>query len=98
HEAIRPTDLARRPGDVARVLDDDGRRLYELIWKRTVASQMAAAELEQATIDVKAADGSVTLRATGQIIVFDGFLALYQEGRDATPGEEDEDDGRLPPV
>jgi len=95
HEAIRPTDMTRRPADVARFLEEDGRRLYELIWKRTLASQMASAELEQATIDVKGADGSVMLRATGQIVIFDGFLALYQEGRDAGD-DEGEDDGRLP--
>ena len=96
HEAIRPTDLSRRPAEIGRYLDDDGRRLYELVWKRTVASQMASAELEQATIDIKAADGSAMLRATGQIVVFDGFLALYQEGKDASPDEEGEDGGRLP--
>jgi DNA topoisomerase-1 len=95
HEAIRPTDLTRRPGEIGRYLDDDGRRLYELIWKRTVASQMASAELEQATVDIAAADRSVMLRATGQIVVFDGFLALYQEGRDAGE-DESEEDGRLP--
>jgi DNA topoisomerase-1 len=94
HEAIRPTDLTRRPGDIARYLDDDSRRLYDLIWKRTLASQMASAELEQATVDIAAADRSVMLRATGQIVVFDGFFVLYQEGHDAD--EESEEDGRLP--
>ncbi len=93
HEAIRPTDPSRLPKDVARYLSDDQAKLYELIWKRTVASQMESARLEQTTIDMKTADGRVTLRASGQVILFDGFLKLYQEGRD---DEEDEDGGRLP--
>jgi DNA topoisomerase-1 len=97
HEAIRPTDLARLPADVARFLDRDQARLYELIWKRTVASQMASAELERTTIDVNArgAQGDAQLRATGSVIRFDGFLTLYQEGRD---DDEDEEGGRLPAV
>ena len=95
HEAIRPTDLARLPADVERFLDRDQARLYELIWKRTVASQMAAAELERTTIDIDArsAEGDARLRATGSVIRFDGFLTLYQEGRDDA---EDEEGGRLP--
>ena len=97
HEAIRPTDLARLPADVARFLDRDQARLYELIWKRTVASQMAAAELERTTIDIDArgGGGEAQLRATGSVIRFDGFLTVYQEGRD---DEEDEEGGRLPAV
>jgi DNA topoisomerase I len=95
HEAIRPTDLARLPADVARFLDRDQSRLYELIWKRTVASQMASAEMERTTIDIAAwsPEGEANLRATGTVIRFDGFLTLYQEGRDE---EEDEEGGRLP--
>ena len=95
HEAIRPTDLSRLPGDVARFLDTDQRRLYELIWKRTIASQMESAELERTTIDIDARspEGSAQLRATGTVIRFDGFLTLYQEGRD---DEDDEESGRLP--
>ena len=95
HEAIRPTDMSRLPGDVARFLDTDQRRLYELIWKRTIASQMESAELERTTIDIDAHDpeGSAQLRATGTVIRFDGFLTLYQEGRD---DEDDEESGRLP--
>src|SRR5579871_4228010 len=69
HEAIRPTDLFRRPGQVARHLDADERRLYELIWKRTVASQMESAELDQTTVDV--AGQGLTLRATGSVLKFD---------------------------
>jgi DNA topoisomerase-1 len=97
HEAIRPTDVARLPGDVARFLDSDQARLYELIWKRTIASQMQSAELERTTIDIdaKSADGAAQLRATGTVIRFDGFLTLYQEGRD---DEDDEEGGRLPPM
>jgi DNA topoisomerase I len=95
HEAIRPTDLSRRPADMRRRLDSDQARLYELIWKRTIASQMESAELERTTVDITAKAGSrvLELRASGQVIKFDGFLALYQEGHD---DEEDEDSRRLP--
>ncbi len=95
HEAIRPTDLARLPADVIRFLDCDQARLYELIWKRTIASQMASAELERTTIEIDAVapSGKAGLRATGTVIRFDGFLTLYQEGRD---DEDDEEGGRLP--
>jgi DNA topoisomerase I len=96
HEAIRPTDLARSPNDVARYLDHDQRRLYELIWKRTVASQMASALLEQVAVDIADAAGRVRLRANGSVILFDGFLALYQEDRDDTAAEEEGEGGRLP--
>jgi DNA topoisomerase I len=95
HEAIRPTDLSRRPAEMRRRLDTDQAKLYELIWIRTIASQMESAELERTTVDIAAKAGSrvLELRATGQVIKFDGFLALYQEGRD---DEEDEDSRRLP--
>jgi DNA topoisomerase-1 len=95
HEAIRPTDLARKPADVAAHLDRDQLRLYELIWKRTVASQMASALLEQVAIDITDAAGRLRLRANGSVILFDGFLTLYQEDRDDTADEEGEG-GRLP--
>ncbi len=97
HEAIRPTDLFRRPKDVARFLDPDQARLYELIWKRTMASQMESAVLERTTIDIDAKGSGKTaaLRATGSVVRFDGFFALYQEGRD---DEEDESSKRLPAV
>jgi DNA topoisomerase-1 len=96
HEAIRPTDLSRRPAEMRRRLDTDQARLYELIWIRTIASQMESAELERTTVDIAAKAGSrvVELRATGQVIKFDGFLALYQEGRD--DDGDDEDSRRLP--
>jgi DNA topoisomerase-1 len=96
HEAIRPTDLFRRPDDVTRHLDRDQQRLYELIWKRTVASQMESAVFDQVTVDIHSQDRSVTLRATGQIQVFDGFLKLYQEDRDDTPEDDESDTRRLP--
>jgi DNA topoisomerase-1 len=95
HEAIRPTDMFRTPAQVSRYLESDAARLYELIWKRTVASQMESAELERTTADIAATVGDrrLDLRATGQVIRFDGFLTLYMEGRD---DDEDEDNRRLP--
>lgn len=95
HEAIRPTDPRRMPREMARRLDDDQARLYELIWKRTVASQMESAEVERTTVDISATGSGrpIELRATGTVVTFDGFLKLYQEGRD---DEGDEEDGRLP--
>src|ERR1700757_3795440 len=95
HEAIRPTDLSRRPADMRRRLDPEQAKPYELIWRRTIASQMESAELERTTVDITAKAGSrvLELRASGQVIKFDGFLALYQEGHD---DEEDEDSRRLP--
>jgi len=93
HEAIRPTDLFRRPRDIARHLDGDQRRLYELIWKRTVASQMESAELDQVAVDI--AGTNVAFRANGSVLKFDGFLTLYQEDRD-DPSEDEEGEGRLP--
>jgi DNA topoisomerase I len=98
HEAIRPTDITRRPADIARGLEPEQVRLYELIWKRAVASQMESAELERTTVEIEAAagDGRIYgLRATGTVQQFDGFLALYQEGRD---DEDDEESRRLPPL
>jgi DNA topoisomerase-1 len=98
HEAIRPTDLFRRPDDVARHLDRDQARLYDLVWKRTVASQMESAVFDQVTVDIASQDKSITLRATGQIQVFDGFLKVYQEDRDDAPGDEESETRRLPPL
>ncbi len=97
HEAIRPTDLGRRPEDVARFLDRDELRLYEMVWKRTIACQMASAVLDQATVDIASPKGDVVLRATGSIVVFDGFLRVYKEDRDDA-GDDDEAERRLPPV
>ena len=96
HEAIRPTDLNRKPTDVVRYLDQDQRRLYELIWKRTIASQMASALLEQVAVDIADATARLRLRANGSVILFDGFLALYQEDRDDTISDEEGEGTRLP--
>lgn len=98
HEAIRPTDVSRLPKDIAGHLDDDGRRLYELIWKRTVASAMKSAALEQVAIDVATPDNNTVLRATGSIVLFDGFLKLYQEDRDDPSDDEAAGDRILPKV
>ncbi|MEN2979509.1 type I DNA topoisomerase [Tistrella bauzanensis] len=93
HEAVRPTDVFRRPKEVRSHLDDDQFRLYELIWKRTVASQMAQALLDQVAIEVVDSTRAAMFRATGSVIAFDGFLTLYQEGRD---DEEEDEEKRLP--
>ncbi|WP_298161729.1 type I DNA topoisomerase [Brevundimonas sp.] len=98
HEAIRPTNIARRPDSLR--LESDLQRLYELIWKRMVASQMEAARLDRTTVEVETPDGQTGLRATGQVVTFDGFLAVYEEGRDekqkGAESEEDDDSTRLP--
>jgi len=96
HEAIRPTDPTLRPPDIKRHLDADQARLYELIWQRAMASQMESAELERTTADIEAkvAARLLELRATGTVVKFDGFLTLYQEGRDDDP--DDEESRRLP--
>jgi DNA topoisomerase I len=96
HEAIRPTDLGRKPKDVAAHLDRDHLRLYELIWKRAVASQMASALLEQVAVDIADASGRLRLRANGSVVLFDGFLALYQEDRDDAAADEEGEGTRLP--
>ena len=93
HEAIRPTSLSRNPGSLR--LESDLGRLYELIWKRMIASQMESARIERTTIDMETSDGLTGLRANGQVVLFDGYLAVYEEGRD---DESDEDGGRLPMV
>ena len=93
HECIRPTEMDREPAKLAR-LEGDQRKLYDLIWKRTIACQMAAAKLERTAVDIGSADGEVVLRANGQVITFDGFLKLYEEGRDDV--EKNGDDARLP--
>ena len=88
HEAIRPTDMSLAPAKLP-VSDPDQKRLYELIWKRTLASQMAAARLERTTVTIASPDGEVELRATGQVVRFEGFMKVYEEGRDE-PSESDE--------
>ncbi len=95
HECIRPTNMSQDAGKLAR-LEPDQRKLYDLIWKRTLASQMAAARLERTTVDIGSDDGQVVLRATGQVILFDGFMKVYTEGRD--DAVVDDDDKTLPQV
>jgi len=95
HEAVRPTSLARNPGSLR--LEADMGRLYELIWKRMIASQMESARIERTVVDLESSDGATALRANGQVVLFPGYLAVYEEGRDDTPKDgEDDDGGRLP--
>jgi DNA topoisomerase-1 len=96
HEAIRPTSALRTPTQVARHLNDDERKLYDLIWKRAVASQMVPAILNTVTVDL-AAGSEHSFRASGTTVVAPGFLAVYEEGKD-TKSAEDEDEGRKLPV
>jgi DNA topoisomerase I len=95
HEAIRPTDVSRTPDQIVHGLNNDQRRLYELIWKRAVASQMQSAELDQVSVDVVDGKG-VKMRANGSIVAFDGFLKLYRE--DTDDASEEEDNRMLPPM
>ncbi len=94
HECIRPTEMSRDPASL-RIAEAEQRKLYDLIWKRTLASQMEAARLERTTVDVGSTDGQVELRATGQVVLFEGFLKIYEEGRDDIAAD-DEDGDRLP--
>ena len=96
HEAIRPTDVARTPDSLAQYLNNDELRLYRLIWQRMVASQMTPAVFDQTTIDIGA--GRFIFRATGSVQKFDGFLKVYQEGRDEKTEEDEEAERTLPPV
>ncbi|MBI2234551.1 MAG: type I DNA topoisomerase [Micavibrio aeruginosavorus] len=96
HEAIRPTDLSRTPDEVRGVVDEQMARLYELIWKRTMASQMENAVLDQVGADISDGTDDVILRATGSTVAFDGFLTLYTE---CTDGDDaGEENRRLPPL
>ena len=96
HEAIRPTEVTRTPDSLAAYLNKDELRLYRLIWQRFVASQMTPAIFDQTTIDISA--GRFIFRATGSVQKFDGFLKLYQEGRDEKTEEDEEAERTLPPV
>lgn len=101
HEAIRPTDFTRTPDQVRRVLDQDQYRLYELIWKRGIASQMASAEIERTTAEIlaDAPQGKAGLRAVGSVIRFDGFIAAYTDQREeGEPADDGDEDGRLPEI
>ncbi len=107
HEAIRPTDVSRRPADMEHHLDGDQRRLYELIWKRTVACEMASAEMDRMTVDLTSPAGDIGLRATGSVVAFPGFMKVYREDRDdpdekagaaAAPEAQDNDQDRPLPA
>src|SRR6056297_1015049 len=95
HECIRPTEMTRDASAI-KTTDADQRKLYDLIWKRTLACQMESARLERTTVEIGSRDGQVGLRATGQVVLFDGFLKIYEEGRDDQAG--DDDDKRLPQI
>lgn len=95
HECIRPTDMDVTPESLNR-LEADQKKLYDLIWKRTIASQMAAAKMERTTVDIGSDDSQIGMRATGQVVLFDGFLRAYEEGIDDQV--VDDDDKRLPAV
>ncbi|KEC67950.1 DNA topoisomerase I [Bartonella quintana JK 39] len=92
HEAIRPTDFQRIPNQVRNFLDTDQVKLYELIWKRAIASQMRSAEIERTTVEIEAQQGEnhANLRATGSVIRFDGFISVYTDQRDEENSEENE--------
>jgi DNA topoisomerase-1 len=94
HEAIRPTDAARLPAEMRQYLNTEQFKLYDLIWKRTVASQMADARLAQTGVDIPGDGGNIVFRATGTVVEFPGFLKLYEEGRDEA--KDDDDERRLP--
>ncbi|SHJ33790.1 DNA topoisomerase-1 [Roseomonas rosea] len=98
HEAVRPTDVTRTPQQVARYLNPDQRRLYDLVWKRAVASQMQSAEMDQTAVDLDDAAGKARLRATGQVIAFDGYLKLYREDIDDARLAADDENKTLPPM
>ncbi|MDP3800583.1 type I DNA topoisomerase [Brevundimonas sp.] len=97
HEAIRPTNMTRAPETLR--LEGDLQKLYELIWKRTIASQMESARLDRTTVEIEEPTGQTALRATGQVVAFDGFMAVYEEGRDDKPkdgGDDEDETTRLP--
>jgi DNA topoisomerase-1 len=98
HEAIRPTDFSRTPPEMRKYLDADQARLYEMIWKRAIASQMQPAEIERTTVEIEATNGSrvAALRAVGSVIRFDGFIAAYTDQKEED--SEDEEDKRLPEI
>ncbi len=101
HEAIRPTDFNRTPDQVKRYLDPDQLRLYDLIWKRGIASQMASAEIERTTVEILASNSGekAGLRAVGSVIRFDGFIAAYTDQKeDGEQSDDGDDEGRLPPI
>ncbi|MEK7146069.1 MAG: type I DNA topoisomerase, partial [Patescibacteria group bacterium] len=96
HEAIRPTEFSRTPESLSKHLEKDELRLYDLIWKRALASQMTAALLDKVGVDIEA--NEYNFRATGQTVRFDGFIKVYMEGRDLPEEEEEDKENRLPPL
>jgi DNA topoisomerase I len=98
HEAIRPTDFSLAPNSVSKGLDKDQLKLYELIWKRALASQMESAEFDVMTVDISSPDNKFIFRANGSAIKFDGFYKLYIEGKDDSEGEDEDNDKLLPPL
>jgi DNA topoisomerase-1 len=96
HECIRPTDMAMGPEKIR--VEEDQRKLYDLIWKRTIASQMAVARMERTVVDITSPDGQVGMRANGQVVLFDGYLKVYDQGRDDKQDGDEEDEGRLPQI
>jgi DNA topoisomerase-1 len=96
HECIRPTDMGLGPEKIR--VEEDQRKLYDLIWKRTIASQMAAARLERTAVDIVSPDAQVAFRANGQVVLFDGYLKVYDQGRDDRQEGDEDDEGRLPQV
>ena len=95
HEAVRPTSALRTPAQVSRFLEDDARRLYELIWKRAVASQMVPATLNTVSVDL-AAGSTHSFRVSGTTVIDPGFLAVYEEGKDNKTNDEDDEGRKLP--
>ncbi len=93
HEAIRPTDIARSPTAMRKYLNDEQFKLYEMIWKRTLACQMSPAKFDAVSVDLSVGSEANLFRATGQTLVFPGFIAVYMEGRD---DEEEEGESKLP--
>ena len=93
HECIRPTSISKDAKQL-KLTDQDQFKLYDLIWKRTISCQMATAKLERTSVDIQSADKEVTLRANGQVVLFEGFLKVYEESRD--DAEQSEDESRLP--
>lgn len=98
HEAIRPTDVGNKLETNFNLKDRGQHRLYDLIWKRTIASQMSQAEFEQTSIDLKDGQNHFALRATGQVMLFDGFIRVYTEGKDDQSGDDDENSSTLPNI
>ncbi len=100
HEAVRPTDLTRTPEKMRGKLENDQWKLYDLIWKRTIASQMENALMDQMKVDISDGTDDVILRANGSVVAFDGFLTLYQENTDDDDSNENvkDSDRRLPPM